>query len=100
MTPGGFESVGKERKGGGGEQRPAGVVQKGPVGIYLVPDEQRTTERVVVQNRQGRVRQVQVWGGDDRDTRGGRVSGIEPGASAEGGSMEGVERGPRGAGGK
>ena len=63
--------------------------------IHLVPNEQRSTERMVVQNWQGGVRQVQVRGGDDRDTRRGRVSRTGQVETTQGG-VEGVERSPRG----
>ena len=64
-------------------ERPAGMVQEGTVRIHLVPVEQRATKRVAVQDRQSGLRQMEVWGGDDRDTRGGRVSragSVETGA--------------------
>ena len=42
---------------------------------------------------------MQVWGGDDRDTRCGRVSRTGSVETVQGG-LEGVEGGPRGTGGK
>ena len=81
------------------EKWPARMVQKGLVRIHSVPDEQRTTEQVAVQNREGGVRQVQVCGGNDGDTRRGRLSRTRPMETAQSG-VKGVERSPRGAGGK
>ena len=83
-----------------GEQKWAtGVVQKGPVRVYMVPNKQGATERVALQDQESGHRQVPMWGGDDKDTRGGRVSGTGAVEAAEGGLAE-VEGGPRGTGGK
>ena len=96
------KSMGK--KGERGSQRrewkrASGMVQKSDVCVYLVPNQQGTTERVAPQNRQSSVRQMQVWGGDDRGTRGGRVPRTGAVEAAQGG-LEGMEGGPRGTGGK
>ena len=48
--------MGEKSESGGkrGERKwTAGLVQEGPVCIHLVPIEQRTTERVATQDRQG-----------------------------------------------
>ena len=77
----GFESRSPlEGRGQGRGERgwPAEVVQEGSVCIHMVPHEQRATERVAVQNRQCRLRQMQMWRHDDRDTRCERVSGTGP----------------------
>ena len=55
----------------------------------------RTTERVAIQNRQNRHKQMQVQSSDDGHARRGRVPRTRPVATAQGG-MEGVEKGPRG----
>ena len=73
--------MGKKRKSGSQRwerERPAGVVQEGI--IHLVPNEQRTTVRVAVQNRQSGHRQMQVWGAWARreraEARGGNGNGL------------------------
>ena len=79
--------------------RTIGLVPKGPVRLHMVPNEQRTTERVAVQNRQSKNRRVQMRSSDDGHTRRGGVPRTSSVAPTEGG-MEGVEGGPRGTGGK
>ena len=75
--------MGKNGGQGRGEDWTAGIVQKGPVGIHLVPDGAGRTKRHRTSGCSGLARQGQTSASDDRDTRYGRVSRTKPVASAE-----------------
>ena len=77
----------------GVRKRRAGLGEKGPVSIHLVPDGQRAAERVAIQNRQGGYRQLQVWGGNDGHTRGGGQSWSNGAHGGQSGESEGLPPG-------